>query len=84
MSGDGGGGGTYYRARPPKLHWKPQKWGLVWLAPISSKGNDIAWTNGGGERIIGGTRGRSKTVSGEGSYGTFSHPLSFRPSFLVL
>ena len=27
--------------------WRPQEVGLVWSVPISSKGNDRAWTNGG-------------------------------------
>ena len=43
-----GGGGNDHRARPPKPVLRPQKVGLVWSVPISSKENDRAQTNGGG------------------------------------
>ena len=51
--------------------WRPQKVRFVWSVPISSKGDNRVWTNRkGAKRII--SRGGSKPVFGEESYGMFS------------
>ena len=64
----GWGGGMYYcyRARPPKPVWRPQKVGLVWSVPVSSKDNDRTWTNGGGSVSYVGGGGVPKQFFGEG------------------
>ena len=64
------GGGTLYTARPPKPVLEGSESG-VWSVPVPSKENNrggIVWWVG-----------VTKTVFGEGFYGTFSPPLSFPP-----
>ena len=59
--------------------WRPQKVGLVWSVPVSSKDNDTAWTNGGKRFIGGGVQNRFW----EGMV-CFPHPLIFSAPFAAL
>ena len=66
-------GETCQRVRPPKALWRSPKVGLVWLAPISSKGNMTGRRKTGAENVVGG--GGPKTFPARGLVVCF--PLSW-------